>query len=80
MLRPFVSSQNFLDLVISDYGAKTRILENLVKERYYITKFLHTSYLDTDEITHIERNMLLKFIKEDKEQEIKQIKNVRNRT
>ena len=80
MLRPFVSSQSFLDLIISDYGAKTRILENLVKERYYITKFLHTSYLDTDEITHIERNMLLKFIKEDKEQEIKQIKNVRNRT
>lgn len=77
---PFVSSQNFLDLIVSDYDAKTRILENIVKEKYYITKFLHTSYSDTDEITRIERNMLLKFIKEDKEQEVKQIKNLRNRT
>lgn len=79
MLYPFVSSQHFLDLVISDYQTKTTLLENLVKERYYITKFLHTSYLDTDEITHVERNMLLKFIKDDKEQEVKQIKNLRNK-
>ena len=80
MLYPFVSNQHFLDLVISDYNTKTTILENIVKEKYYITKFLNTSYLDTDEITHIERNMLLRYIKDDKEQEAKQIKNLRNRT
>jgi hypothetical protein len=80
MLCPFVSNQHFLDLVISDYQTKNTILENLVKEKCYITKFLHTSYLDIDEITRIERNMLLKFIKDDKEQEARQIKNLRNRT
>lgn len=80
MLYPFVSNQHFLDLVISDYNTKTAILENIVKEKYYITKFLNTSYLDTDEITHVERNMLLKFIKDDKEHEAKQIKNLRNKT
>lgn len=79
MSYPFVSNQHFLDLVISDYNTKTTILENIVQEKYYITKFLNTSYLDTDEITHVERNMLLKFIKDDKEREVKQIKNLRNK-
>ena len=73
MLLPFVSQKNFLDLVINDSHTKERILSDLVKERYYIAKFLHTSYLDLDEITHIERGMLLKFLNEDMETENKKV-------
>jgi len=53
-------------------------MQDLVKERYYITKFTHTSYLDLDEITHLERNAMLKFITEEKEQEQQQIQRIRN--
>ena len=45
------------------------MLTNLTKEKYYIAKFLHTSYLDLDEITLIERRMLLKFLNQDMETE-----------
>ena len=69
MLLPFASQKNFLDLVINDSHTKERILSDLVKERYYIAKFLHTSYLDLDEITPIERRMLLKFLNQDMEAE-----------
>lgn len=48
-------------------------MENLIKERYYIAKFLHTSYTDLDDITPIERGMLLKFLKEDIESENQKI-------
>lgn len=41
------------------------MLENLTKEKYVISRKLHTSFLDLDEITPIERKMLLKFITED---------------
>lgn len=54
------------------------IMQDLVKERYYITKFTHTSYLDLDEITHLERNAMLKFITEEKEQEQQKIQRIRN--
>ena len=45
------------------------MLTNLTKEKYYIAKFLHTSYLDLDEITLIERRMLLKFLNQAMEAE-----------
>lgn len=48
-------------------------MENLIKERYYIAKFLHTSYIDLDDITPIERGMLLKLLKEDIESENQKI-------
>lgn len=73
MLHPFKSQENFLDLVINDNNTKEHILSNLVKERYYIAKYLHTSYLDLDEITPIERRMLLKLLNRDMEAEQKKI-------
>ena len=73
MLLPFASQKNFLDLVINNANTKERILSDLVKERYYIAKYLHTSYLDLDEITPIERGMLLKFLTEDMESEKKKV-------
>ena len=74
---PFASMHHFLDLIISNPEYKLQVLQNLTKEKYYISKFIHTSFLDLDEITHMERNMLLKFIGEDKEQEQKQIMKLR---
>ncbi len=45
-------------------------MENIAKEKYVITKKTHTSFLDLDEITPLERKMILKFITEDlKEQQ-----------
>ena len=38
------------------------ILENITTEKYQISKKIHTSFLDLDEITYVERRMLLKFI------------------
>ena len=66
---PFKSQENFLDLVINDAYTREQMLTNLTKEKYYIAKFLHTSYLDLDEITLIERRMLLKFLNQDMEAE-----------
>ena len=37
----------------------------MTKEKYIISKKTNTSYLDLDEITPLERKMLLKFIIED---------------
>lgn len=78
MLPPFASTHHFLDLIISDNNYKMSLLQDLTKEKYYITKFTHTSFLDLDEITYIERNMLLKFITEEKEAEQKQIMKLKN--
>ena len=66
---PFKSQENFLHLIINDTYTREQMLTNLTKEKYYIAKFLHTSYLDLDEITLIERRMLLKFLNQDMEAE-----------
>lgn len=41
------------------------LYENIVKERYIISKQLNTSYTDTASITPTERKMLIKYIIED---------------
>ena len=46
-----------------------KLLENLIRQNYYISKYLHTSYLDLDEITYVERSMLFKLISQDKEED-----------
>lgn len=55
-------------------------MQELVKEKYYITKYAHTSYLDLDEVTYFERNMIMKFITEEKEQEQQQLQRLRHNT
>lgn len=64
-MRPFVSTTHFLDLILPSDRYKAIILENLTKEKYIISKKLNTSYVELDEITPIERKMILKFITED---------------
>ena len=60
-----MSTTHFLDLILHSNKYKSFILEDITKEKYLITKYTHTSFLDIDEITHIERQMLLKFVVED---------------
>lgn len=43
--------------------------QQIVEERYQISKHTHTSYKDLDDITPLERRYLLEFIKTDLERE-----------
>ena len=43
--------------------------EQIVEERYQISKHIHTSYKDLADITPLERKYLLDFIKRDLERE-----------
>ncbi len=40
-------------------------MEHIAKEKYIISNKIHTSFLDLDEITPLERKMILKFITEE---------------
>ena len=60
-----MSTINFLDLILPSGEYKSSVLESITKEKYLISKKIHTSFLDLDEITPIERKMILKFIIED---------------
>ncbi len=60
-----MSITHFLDLILPSNKFKSSILENLTKEKYIISKKINTSYLELDEITPLERKMILKFITED---------------
>ena len=62
---PFVSTRHFLDLILPTNRYKSVVMENLTREKYIVSKKTHTSYIDLDEITPIERKMILKFITED---------------
>ena len=42
-------------------------LQSIIKERYLISKNLHTSYSDIGKITPLERNQLVKLIVDDLE-------------
>ena len=43
--------------------------QQLVEERYLISKHIHTSYLDVGKVTPTERKYLLEFIKKDLERD-----------
>ena len=55
--------------------------EQIVEERYLISKHIHTSYKDLGDVTPLERKYLLKFIERDlvRENELrqKQLQNLR---
>ena len=64
---PFASTTHFLDLQFTkaDHDVRSTIMENLIEERYYISKYTHTSYQDVDDITSFERRVLIKLISDD---------------
>lgn len=68
---PFVSPLNFLGQQFDKDGNPNgpKEFENIVKERYYISKRTHTSYSDIGDMSVLERKLLLKYIAEEIEQE-----------
>ena len=71
---PFVHRQTFLEQIdnplfldLISFSAKYNqiIFEQLVKQRYLLTKFANTSYDEAGNIPPTERILLLKFIEED---------------
>lgn len=75
MIIPFVSLPNFLDPQKTKEGQPYGPIryKELVRERYLISKYCHTSYKDVGDISPAEKNYLIEFIKEEAEQ-IKQLK------
>ena len=67
--QPFASQMNFLDPQFTKDGNPfgPERFKQITKERYYITKYTNTSYLDVGKITPTERDLLMSFIKEDLE-------------
>ena len=66
---PFVSQTNFLDLVVDDPTYKTKAMQDIVREKYQISKRMHTSFVDLDKVTYMERQSLLQLIIEDLEEQ-----------
>ena len=64
---PFASTKHFLDLQFTsnDSSYTTQLLQNLIEERYYISKYTNTSYIDIDDVTPFERKVLIKLISDD---------------
>lgn len=42
-------------------------METISREKYQISKYINTSFVDVDEVSTIERQMLMKFIIEDEQ-------------
>ena len=69
---------NFLDLLY-DKNLKTKdnklfapqLFKKIVNDCYLISKFIHTSYTDVLDITPMEKNTLIEFIKQDNDAENK---------
>ena len=74
MKLPFVSDLSFFDPPLTPDGKdyKTERYKDIIKERFLISKHIHTSYQDTSYISPLERMYLLQLIMEDlqKKQEI----------
>ena len=72
---PFASDQNFLDPALTSDGRPYAPVkfEQIVEERYQISKHINTSYVDLGKVSPAERKYLLHFIKRDIEHENKLI-------
>ena len=77
---PFASTKHFLDLVVDDPKFKSLAMQNIISEKYQISKRLHTSFVELDEITPFERKALLKLIIDDLEEQRRIIEQSRVQT
>ena len=53
-------------------------MDNIIQEKYQISKRIHTSFTELDNITSVERKALLKLILKDLEEQKRILDNVRN--
>lgn len=74
---PFESTKHFLDLIVDDPEFKSVVMQNIIQENYQISKRIHTSVLELDEITPTERKILLKLLVDDLKEEERIIKAAR---
>ena len=75
-----MSTKHFLDLIVDDPQFKTVSMQNIISEKYEISKRTHTSFLDLDEITPLERKALLRLIVKDLEEQKRLIESARVKT
>ena len=54
---------------MTDYESKTILMDNIIQEKYHISKRIHTSFTELDEITPLERKALLKLVIKDLEEQ-----------
>ena len=71
---------NFLDLLYDKYLTTAdgklycpQVFRKIANDCYLISKFIHTSYNEVLELTVMEKNYLLDFIKEDNDRENKRL-------
>ena len=72
---------SFLDPQLTEDGrpyAPAR-LKQIIRERYEISKRIHTSYNDLGKLTPLERNYLLEFILEDNKRQEQQIEDAKRK-
>ena len=83
MKAPFVSPANFSDPLLmicdTDMAQNSEKFKQLVKERYYISKYTNISYSDTGGMTPLERDYLAGFILEEMEKEQKALAERQNK-
>ena len=53
--------------------------EFIVKQEYFISKFIHTSVTDIDMLTPRERDLLFKFAEEEQEAALKRVDEMKNK-
>ena len=78
-LCPFTSTKHFLDLVVDDPEFKSVMMNNIIQEKYQISKRIHTSFTELDNITSVERKALLKLILKDLEEQKRIMDAARNK-
>lgn len=71
MTVPFAQHQNFLDPVLTSEGKPygPQRYREIIKERYYISKYTNSSYIDIGDINPTERRVLLEYIVEELQQQ-----------
>ena len=78
---PFVQPLNFLDPLLTSNSKQyieTR-LKDLIRGRYLISKYTHTSYLDAGKISPLERDYIIGFITDQIKAEQKAIQENKNK-
>lgn len=64
---------------MNDPEFKSITMNNIIQEKYQISKRIHTSFTELDDITPIERKALLKLIVKDLEEQKRILETAKNK-